>query len=124
MAAFSLRCFRDVIDPSKFRRVAAVGEIPLGSIRAFSIGRREVAVFHTDGEFFALENSCPHQGGPLADGWLEGATVTCPWHAWCFDLRTGSLTLGGFARVDRFEVRIIDGGVWVAPEPFVEDPSI
>ncbi|MEO6913542.1 MAG: Rieske 2Fe-2S domain-containing protein [Candidatus Baltobacteraceae bacterium] len=104
--------------------MAAVAEIAPGTSRAVRIGRWEVAVFHSNGEFFALENSCPHQGGPLADGWLEDATVTCPWHAWCFDLRTGSLTLGDFARVDRFEVRIIDGAVWVAAEPLVEDSAV
>ncbi|MDQ2679726.1 MAG: Rieske 2Fe-2S domain-containing protein [Candidatus Eremiobacteraeota bacterium] len=110
-----------MIDTSNFARVARACDIAPGSSRVVSVGRWEVAVFHTGGEFFALENSCPHQGGPLADGWLEDGTITCPWHGWCFDLRTGSLTLGDFARVERFEVQVVDGIVWVANRPDVEE---
>jgi len=70
-----------------------------------------------DGRFYALENACPHQGGPLADGHLEGALVTCPWHAWCFDVRTGRMTLGEFARVPRFAVRVEGTTILIKPEP-------
>jgi nitrite reductase (NADH) small subunit len=105
---------------TEFARVAAVSDIPPGRSKVFPLGRFEVAVFHVDGEFYALENSCPHQGGPIADGWIEGVTVTCPWHAWCFEISTGKMTLGDFARITRFPVRVEDGAVFVGMEPLPE----
>ena len=103
-----------------FVRVADVATIRPGQPCTVSVGRYEVAVFHVDGEFYALENVCPHQGSPIAEGWIEGVTVTCPWHAWCFDLRTGAMTLGDFATIPRFDVRVEDGEVFVSEEPIGE----
>lgn len=103
-----------------FVRIARSGDIPPGGGRAYAVGRYEVAVFNVDGELYAIENSCPHQGGPLADGWLEGPLVTCPWHGWCFDLRSGKMTLGEFARVPRFELQIRREELYVSMEPIDE----
>lgn len=50
---------------------------------------REVALFNIEGEIFALDNACPHMGGPLGDGEIEDSTVICPWHAWQFNIKTG-----------------------------------
>ncbi len=103
-------------DPT-FVRVADPAALPPGSARTVQVGRYEVALFNVDGDFYALENACPHQGSPIVDGWIEGRTITCPWHAWCFDLRTGSLTLGDFAMIPRFEVRVEQDGVYLSTEP-------
>lgn len=100
-----------------YLRIADLSTVPRGSARAVTVGRYEVALFNVDGNFYALENACPHQGGPIADGWVAGLTVTCPWHAWCFDLRSGKMTLGDFAWIPRFDVRIEDDGIFVATEP-------
>lgn len=105
---------------NSFVRVADAESILPGQPVVFSVGRYDVAIFNVDGELYALENLCPHQGGPIAEGWVEGATVTCPWHAWCFDLRTGTMTLGDFATIPRFDVRIDDAGVYVSQEPISE----
>lgn len=104
----------------EFVRVATSDMLPPGTAHAFPVGRYEVALFNIDGDYYALENACPHQGGPIADGWIEGETVTCPWHAWCFDLRTGKMTLGDFAWIPRFEVRVEEDGIYVATEPLAE----
>lgn len=98
-------------------RVADLAATPPGSAQVVRAGRYDVALFNVAGNFYALENACPHQGGPIAEGWVEDLTVTCPWHAWCFDLRTGDMTLGQFAWIERFEVRVEDDGVFVATEP-------
>ncbi len=103
-----------------FLRIPGGANLPQGAARAYVVGRYEVAVFNVDGELFALENSCPHQGGPLADGWLENARITCPWHGWCFDVRTGKMTLGDFARVPRFAVRTQGADLLIATHP-IED---
>lgn len=102
---------------SKFVPVARVADIPRGEARAYVVGDREIAIFNVDGNFHAIENACPHQGGPLAEGWIEGAIVTCPWHAWCFDVRTGAMTLGGYTSVDAFDVEVDGATVAVASEP-------
>ena len=103
------RLVNDVLrhaDDDDFEPVARVGEIAPGSAKAFVVGDREVAVFHVDGTYYALDNTCPHQGGPLAEGWIEGVQVTCPWHAWTFKLADGKMTLGDYACVDAFDVAV------------------
>lgn len=50
---------------------------------------REIALFKVDAKIYALDNECPHSGGPLGEGEVENCTVTCPWHAWQFNISTG-----------------------------------
>ncbi len=85
--------------------VATVDEIPPGSRKRVAVGDRRIVVFNVDGEFLALLDRCPHQGGSLCDGVLTGFVtshepghynysrpgeiIRCPWHGWHFDLRTG-----------------------------------
>ncbi len=78
---------------------------------------REIALFLVDGTFYAMDNTCPHSGAPLAEGWVDGAEVTCPWHAWSFRMADGKMTLGDYSSVDVFDVRVIDGQVQVARTP-------
>jgi nitrite reductase (NADH) small subunit len=89
-----------------FVTVARVADLAPGTAKAVVVGEREIALFNVDGGFYALDNTCPHQGGPLAEGWIEAKTVTCPWHAWCFRLTDGKMTLGEYASVDAFDVRV------------------
>lgn len=103
--------------PVDFVPVAKISDIAPGAATTVVIGDQEIAVFNVDGTFYALDNTCPHQGGPLAEGWVEGLTVTCPWHAWCFRLTDGTLTLGSIEGVDAFEVRVEGGIVSVARAP-------
>ena len=72
-----------------------------------------VAVFNVDGTFYAVDNTCPHRGGPLGEGELEGCAVTCPWHAWTFDLKTGE-SLTDDLKVAVFETKVEGGSVLVA----------
>jgi nitrite reductase (NADH) small subunit/3-phenylpropionate/trans-cinnamate dioxygenase ferredoxin subunit len=104
---------------AEFVTVARVADVAPGTGTTVVVDRREIALFNAGGTFYALDNTCPHQGGPLAEGWIEGTTVTCPWHAWCFRMADGSMTLGDYASVDTFEVRIEDGEVKISPTPRV-----
>jgi nitrite reductase/ring-hydroxylating ferredoxin subunit len=97
--------------------VAQVADVAPGSALAVTVEGREIALFNVAGSFYALDNTCPHQGGPLAEGWIEGVTVTCPWHAWCFGLADGKMTLGDFGSVDAFDVRIDAQTVSIARTP-------
>jgi NAD(P)H-dependent nitrite reductase small subunit len=92
-----------------FVTVARVADVAPGTAKTVVVGDREIALFNVGGAFYALDNTCPHQGGPLAEGWIEGKTVTCPWHAWSFKLADGQMTLGDYASVETFDVRIADG---------------
>jgi nitrite reductase (NADH) small subunit len=90
----------------EFISVAKVADVPSGEGRVFHVGRIPVAVFHVDGEFHALDNMCIHRGGPLGDGPCTATTVTCPWHGWQFDLKSGDCLSSPGESVDRYEVRI------------------
>ncbi len=90
------------------------GGAPSGKKRVVTIGDRELALVNVDGEVFAVDNDCPHRGGPLGHGDLEGHVLHCPLHAWPFDLRTGACTLYPDARIRTYDVRIADGMILVA----------
>lgn len=70
-------------------RLARVDEVPEGGGREFRVGKRFIAVFRYGGEFFALEDMCPHAGAPLSEGPVKNGTIMCMWHAWRFNLRDG-----------------------------------
>jgi len=72
-------------------RVTQVESVPLREGRAVQVGGREIAVFNLGDRFLAVENKCPHRGGPLADGIVSGTTVACPLHAWKVDLNSGEI---------------------------------
>lgn len=72
-------------------KLADVNEIAPGhSLIVRDSTGREIALFNIEGKIFALNNLCPHRGGPLGEGELDGCIVTCPWHSWQFDVRTGA----------------------------------
>ena len=74
---------------SEYICIARCGDCPPGQGRELIVEGRVIALYHVDGEFFALDGVCPHQGGPLAKGTLNDHVVTCPWHGWQFDVRDG-----------------------------------
>ncbi len=87
-------------------RVAGVEEVPVGAVKVARAGRLEVALFNLDGDFHALTNQCPHVGGPLGEGRLEGKVIECPWHCWGFDVTTGGCTTFEGAEAARYDVRV------------------
>lgn len=71
-------------------KIASVSDVPEGGCIAIDApDGRTVALFNVGGQICALENTCPHAGGPLGEGSLEDTVVTCPWHGWSFDVKTG-----------------------------------
>jgi len=72
-----------------FVRACGVSDIAPGTGQVCEVGEKTVAVFNVDGTFHAIDNECPHRSGPLGEGELNDCIVTCPWHAWDFDVRTG-----------------------------------
>lgn len=87
-------------------RVASTGDIPEGEGRAFEVNGKTVAVFNSGGTFYAIDNECKHQGGPLAEGELDGTVVTCPLHAWTYDVTTGESPDDPDCKTDCFAVKV------------------
>jgi nitrite reductase/ring-hydroxylating ferredoxin subunit len=86
--------------------IAGTAELPLGHVRACSVNGRTIALYHTQKGFFATDNTCPHRGGPLAEGDLIGNEITCPWHLWGFDVETGLCAGNPDIRVAAHPVRV------------------
>ncbi len=72
-----------------FHKACLVNEIAANSSKVVEINGEEIAIFNLNGNFYALTNTCPHRGGPLGEGAIEGETVTCPWHGWNFCIKDG-----------------------------------
>ena len=98
---------------STFVKACAVEDIVPGTGKTLAVEGKELALFNVDGTFHAIDNECPHRGGPLGEGELEGCIVTCPWHAWQFDLTTGE-SITDDMTVVRYETRVDGGDVLVA----------
>jgi nitrite reductase (NADH) small subunit len=86
--------------------LCSAAECPPGSSRELVVDDRVVALFCVDGRFFALDGICPHQGGPLGKGCLSGYRVTCPWHGWQFDVRTGEHLTSAAVRQPALPVKV------------------
>ena len=72
-------------------KVARINEIPISQMKQFQLNGKDICVANIDGKFFAINNICSHEGGPLADGKLEGNEVECPWHQSKFDMTRGEV---------------------------------
>ena len=96
------------MNDQRWIRVTTTASIPVREGRAVSLAGREVALFNLGDRFLAVENRCPHQGGPLSDGIVSGCAVVCPLHAWRVRLDTGEVDRpgGSEACVRTFETRV------------------
>ena len=98
---------------SQFAPAIAVADLPPGQGAEVTVGGLAVAIFNVNGTFHALTGRCPHRGGPLGQGFVDGAQVSCPWHNWTFDVATGENVASAELKVARYEVKVEDGKVWV-----------
>jgi nitrite reductase/ring-hydroxylating ferredoxin subunit len=120
--------------------VATIEEIPPGGRKIVEVAGRSIGVFNLDGEYFALRNRCPHQGGELCLGPVSGFVASsgpgdyrverpgeflrCPWHGWEFDIRTGQSWYDPQRmRVRRYDVFLAPGEEVAAPETGDREPG-
>ncbi len=94
-------------------RAAKVSEIEDGKAILVNLESKPIALFRAGKELYAISNTCPHRGGPLSEGYLEGLEVTCPWHAWTFDVKTGACGTIPDAKIQTYPVKIESGEVFV-----------
>jgi nitrite reductase (NADH) small subunit len=103
-----------VVPVQRFVKLATLDELPLGSAKEIEFEGRVYALFNIDGVISAIDGICPHQGGPLAEGHLQGTTVTCPWHGWQFDVQSGKTPMGPKIKQPVYEVKLEGQEVLVA----------
>jgi 3-phenylpropionate/trans-cinnamate dioxygenase ferredoxin component len=97
-----------------FVTVAQVGEIPDGGRKIVRIDDQEVAVFHLDGSYFAIEDVCTHDGGPVAEGELVGEVIECPRHGAKFNVKTGAVvSFPATSPVPTYAVRVMGADIQV-----------
>jgi len=97
----------------EFVPVARVEDFPPGTVRSVRVGEEEVALAHCDGGFYAVQQACVHLQGPLGEGHLEGCLITCPWHGWQYDVRTGQNDFDLAIQLQTYDVQVDDGEIRV-----------
>jgi len=105
--------------------VCALDEVPAGGARRLHAGGTVIALIRPDSErVYALEDRCPHKGGPLSEGLVAGDRVACPLHGQCVELATGAVIAPDEGRVRSFGLRVDAGRIWLrradlsaAPQP-------
>jgi nitrite reductase (NADH) small subunit len=98
---------------ANWQKIASTSDCPPGAALELVAGERIIALFNVEGTYYALDGVCPHQGGPLGQGELSGCIVTCPWHGWQFDVRTGQNQLSAAIRQPSIPVRVEGNDVLV-----------
>lgn len=96
-----------------FLKVAIIGDIPINGRKLVERNGMGIVIFNAEGSYFAVGRNCPHEGGPLDEGILEGGVLTCPWHGIMFDLATGDAVDEGGYSITRYEVKVEDGSIFL-----------
>jgi nitrite reductase/ring-hydroxylating ferredoxin subunit len=92
---------------AQFIKVASADELAAGSAKHVEVNGKSIALFNLDGNYYAIGNDCTHKGGPLAEGYIEGESVTCPWHGAQFNIKTGAVEGPPAAKgVTKYNVRV------------------
>jgi nitrite reductase (NADH) small subunit len=86
--------------------VGSLANVPEGAGREVVVAGRILAIFRVGADVYAIDGMCAHQGGPLAEGSIEGGIVTCPWHGWQYDVRSGRQPITPAICQTTFPVRI------------------
>lgn len=91
-------------------------DLAAGSCTTVDVKGTKIALFNVDGTFYAIDDTCLHRGGPLGEGFLNGKTVTCPWHGWEYDVESGKCQTTPGVSVKRYDVRLSGENVEVLVE--------
>ncbi|GBD36392.1 Assimilatory nitrite reductase [NAD(P)H] small subunit [bacterium HR36] len=100
----------------EYRTVLKVKDLPEESARVVEVDGKLVAIFHHAGKYFAIDDTCPHMGASLAEGYVEEGIVTCPWHAWRFRLEDGAWADNPRLKIGCYPVRVVGDEIQLAVE--------
>src|SRR5437588_10340776 len=92
---------------SEFQTVCRVGDVGEGEGKTVTVGTKLIAVFLDQGQYYAIDDMCPHMGASLAGGYVENGHVTCPWHAWRFRLTDGAWADYSKLKIGCYAVRVV-----------------
>lgn len=98
---------------SSLVKVAEVSDLSPGEGKVVNANGREIALFNVDGAFYAIGNTCVHRGGPLGEGAVEGDVVTCNWHGWKYDVKSGVSPVNPATKVPCFKIRVQGSDIFV-----------
>ncbi len=98
---------------AEYVKAASLSDLPEGSAKAVELNGKTVALYNVGGEVFATDNTCLHQGGPLGEGFLEGDIITCPWHMWEYNVRSGENLGEASLKVATYPVKIEGGEILI-----------
>jgi nitrite reductase (NADH) small subunit len=104
---------KDITPPEGFEVVLHTETLKEDEVTQVIIAGTAIAIARNKDGFFAIENTCPHAGGPMSDGWLNGSQISCPYHGWSFNLHDGSCTTNPEECLKTYEVQVIDEAVCV-----------
>ena len=99
---------------AQLTKVATTADIPTGSAKVVEVGGKTIALYNCDGTFYATDNTCKHRGGPLGEGSLAGTSVTCPWHGWEYDVRSGECTMDTSIKLQTFTVKVDGNDIFIS----------
>jgi nitrite reductase (NADH) small subunit len=94
-------------------KVATLKEIPKNYGKVVQADGKLIALFRMQETVYAIDNECPHRGGPLGEGSVRGKLVSCPWHLWAFDITSGQCLSNPYGHVRSYPVHISNDEVWV-----------
>lgn len=99
---------------ARFVEVAKKSQIPENGVIGVEVEGKTLALVNLGGMIYALDDSCPHEAGPLSDGQIEGEEIVCPWHASHFDIKTGRVTMDpAMEDIATYKVRLVGDAVEV-----------
>ena len=98
----------------EFYPVCPVSDLSEGEARMVQVADKLIAVFLHEGQYFAIDDTCPHMGDSLSQGYVEKGIVTCPWHAWRFRLSDGAWADNPRIKIGSYPVRVVEGEIQVA----------
>jgi len=100
----------------EYRTVLTVHDLPDESARVVEVEGKLIAIFRHAGQYYAIDDTCPHMGASLAEGYVEDGIVTCPWHAWRFRLQDGAWADNPRLKIGCYAVRVVGDEIQIALE--------
>jgi nitrite reductase (NADH) small subunit len=98
---------------SDFHTICKVQDVTDNEGRAVAFGNKIIAVFRVEGQYYAIDDVCPHMGASLSGGYLENGIVTCPWHAWRFRLQDGAWADNTRIKIGCYPVRVVGDDIQI-----------
>ncbi len=91
---------------SELVKAANASELKDGQAKTVNVNGTPIALFNVGGKFYATHNTCLHRGGPLGEGQLDGETITCPWHGWQYDIKTGENKMNPNLKLKTYKIQV------------------